>query len=35
MDWLNSNADEANQFFFEMQDEYLAVPKNRTAATQH
>lgn len=34
MDWLNSNYDEANQFFFEMQDEYLAVPKNRTAATQ-
>ena len=29
MDWLNCNASEANQFFFEMKDEYVATPKQR------
>ena len=29
MDWLNCDASEANQFFFEMKDEYVATPKQR------
>lgn len=34
MDWLNCQYHEASQFFFEMQDEYVAVPKNRAVMTR-
>ena len=27
MDWLNCNTNEANQFFLEMKNEYVAAPK--------
>ncbi|MGE8653749.1 MAG: SOS response-associated peptidase family protein [Acinetobacter gandensis] len=33
-DWLNTNFEEAHEFFFEMPDEFVTFPKNRLSETK-